>query len=259
MTATTEAEVSILPCQACRLNPATLPDIVCASCRTIIRKRDAGPARLAPPIRLVRALCSEIVYGLFVGSITTLGILAASSGANRLFDLLGISILPSLFLLPLIATLRAYSVRPYIGRAGLWGWLSVAQMAIMTLLMCVAVTWGGLRFTTWPKLVLLIIIAIVIWALGVGVARLQESYLPGPQQRRDQWRWWALRGWTIGCIAQVATGLLITHDDWALFISTAVGVAIYHIYAQLLLRRFMREAGRIKEIQKEYQVVWYNR
>jgi hypothetical protein len=259
MTTTTEAEVPILPCQACRIRPATLPDIVCGECRAFIRKRDAGPAGLAPIFRLVRALCTEIVYGLFVSIITTLSILIATIGASRLIDLLGISILPLLFLLPLIATLRTYAVRPYITRAGVWGWLSVAQLGIMTLLMCVAVTWGGLRFTTWPMPVLLIGVAIVMWALGVGVARLQESYLPGPQQQRDLWRWWALRGWTLGAIAQVGVGLLIDWPGRALANGMLVGVAIYHIYAQLLLRRFMREANRFKEIQKEYQDVWYNR
>jgi hypothetical protein len=258
MATSAETRMAFLPCQACQLRPALLPDIFCDSCRTIIRTRDAGPAKLAPPVRFVRALFSEAIYGLFLASLIIPTISSASSGSIRLLPFLGLAILPAVFTLPLIATLRAYAVRPYIRRAGHWGWLSTAHAGIMTLLMGLAVGWGGLRYASVPKIVLFCAVALVTWLLGVGVARVQEAYLPAPQQRRARWRAWALGGWTIGCVVQVVIGLLITHYDLALLLSIAAGAMVYHIHATVLLKRFAREAVLIKDLQKEYSLIWYN-
>jgi hypothetical protein len=62
-----------------------------------------------------------------------------------------------------------------------------------------------------------------------------------------------------GCVVQIAIGLLIPSDGLALFIGVAAGVAIYHTYAHLLLKRFARDTGWFRALQKEYQDVWYNR
>lgn len=258
MTSTTEAESTFLPCQACQLRPAQISDIFCNPCRTVISTYDAGPANISIILRVLGTLLVEGFLGICAALLVTGPILFTSTGGKPFFEILGVSILPALFVAPIIASLHAWSVNSYIQRAGEWGWVSAAPTLILTLTTTLIVIGADIRYSDISRPVFMLFTSGVTFLLGILTALWREHYLPFPKLRSQEWRRWAVRGWVIACTVQFLIGILTPNRDLGLFLSIAIGLSVYEIRAQLLVTRFTREMLIAREIQRKYRPVWRN-
>jgi hypothetical protein len=258
MSASPEVETPFLPCQACQLHPAQVSDIFCSGCRTLIQSRTDGPLKLARVWRVARTFLTESLFGIFTGLLVISSIGAASSGTVTMFEVIRLVVLFAIFVAPIIASIHTWMVRPSIQHAALWGWIGTARVLFLTFIMLFVVVIGDLRYTTFPKPIFLLGLIAIEWLLGVGIARWQERYLPPLAQRRAEWRAWSWRGWTLACGIHFGISLFIPNYDIGLWLGIAAGVVIYELVAQLMIMRFAQETAIAKELQKEYQYIWYN-
>jgi hypothetical protein len=227
-------------------------------CRSHIKKRLYGPAGGALTLRLLGTIVLEAFFGIMAGLLVMLPISIASSNQSSSLTFLGAFVLQAVFIAPIIASLYTWTLRLWITRAAFWGWANAARALLLGVLVSLAVL-SGLRLDTLPKPLLLLGVLGAEWLVGVGIARWQERYLRSPFQRRAIWRRWSILGWTIGCLAHVVVALLITTNEVSLWLGTAAAFTAYGLVAFVVLARFAFEESVAKELQKEYQAVWFHR
>lgn len=257
MIASSSSADAFLTCQACQLRPAEARDLFCLPCRSHIKKRLYGPAGGSLALRFIGMILLEAFFGIMAGLLVMIPISIASSSQSSSLTWLGAAVLQTIFIAPIIASLYTWTLRPWIARAAIWGWLNAARALILGLVTSLAVV-NGLRLNTLPKPFLLLSVLVTEWLIGIGIARWQERYLRPPFQRRTLWRRWSMLGWTIGCLVHTAVALLITSDPLSLWLGTAAAFTTQGLIAFVVLARFAFEESVAKELQKEYQAVWFH-
>jgi hypothetical protein len=254
----TDTIPDVRTCQACYLSPAAPCDLFCGACREKIQAKMRGSRWLGVVVRTSTIIGADLVLALFASFLIGLAPMASLDSSLPPLMLIQLPLLYGMFVAPLIASIAAWRVQPYIAKAGWWGWIRAAYSLIVTLITVVVIVGLRLPLRTMPPIVFATGVAISTWLLGVGIGRWQERYLPRIAQRRAAWRRWTLLGWSIACGMQLCI-IAVTPDPLVgLWLGLFVSSCIHDIGAGLLIARFMREAELVQELQQEYRLIWYN-
>jgi hypothetical protein len=206
-------------------------------------------------VHLVSLGCVELFFGMLTGFLVVLPIGAVSSSQVAWHEVLFMFGANVALIAPIVASLSTWMVRPWVHYPRAWAAWNTTRALVPGVLMFCAVMLG-LRFDTFPEVVLSL--GVLIGEAGIrGItAWWKRRYLVPPLQQRVLWDRWSLVGWSLGTIVHLLVFYLfamVGDASSSLFFGTVMAYTVSGIVSHTLLAHFAitrQLVERVKQVRQ---------